>query len=56
MNTALRAAQESTDVKARFQALGVEVISGTPQQMQQFAQAERQRWGGLIKELNLKLD
>lgn len=56
INQALRAAQESTYVKARFQALGVEVISGTPQQMQQFAQAERQRWGALIKDLQLKLD
>ncbi|OYU76775.1 MAG: ABC transporter substrate-binding protein, partial [Burkholderiales bacterium PBB5] len=55
LNQALRAAQDSTYVKARFQALGVEVVSGTPQQMQQFAQAERQRWGGLIKDLNLKL-
>lgn len=56
LNQALRAAQASTYVKARFQALGVEVVSGTPQQMQQFAQAERQRWGSLIKALNLKLD
>ncbi|MBP6900129.1 MAG: tripartite tricarboxylate transporter substrate binding protein [Burkholderiaceae bacterium] len=56
LNQALRAAQDSTYVKARFQALGVELVSGTPQQMQQFAQAERQRWGGLIKDLNLKLD
>lgn len=55
LNQALRAAQDSTFVKARFQALGVEVVSGTPQQMQKFAQAERQRWGALIKELNLSL-
>jgi len=56
LNQALRAAQDSTFVKARFQALGVEAVSGTPQQMQQFAQAERQRWGALIKDLGLKLD
>ncbi|MFM2407180.1 MAG: hypothetical protein RL223_5060 [Pseudomonadota bacterium] len=56
LNQALRAAQDSTFVKARFQALGVEVLSSTPEQMQRFALAERQRWGALIKELDLRLD
>ena len=56
LNTALRAALDSTMVKARFQALGVEGMPGTPEQMNRFAAAERVRWGALIKELGLKAD
>lgn len=56
LNKALVAALDSTPVKARFQALGVEAMPGTPAQMNQFAAAERQRWGGLIKDLGLKAD
>jgi len=56
LNKALRAALNSTPVKARFQALGVEAMPGTPEQMNTFAKAERARWGQLIKEIGLKLD
>jgi tripartite-type tricarboxylate transporter receptor subunit TctC len=56
LNKALVAALDSTMVKARFQTLGVEAMPGTPAQMSQFAQQERQRWGGLIKELGLRID
>jgi tripartite-type tricarboxylate transporter receptor subunit TctC len=56
LNKALVAALDSTPVKARFRALGVEAMPGTPAQMNQFAAAERQRWGGLIKDLGLKAD
>jgi tripartite-type tricarboxylate transporter receptor subunit TctC len=53
---ALLAALDSTSVKARFQALGVEAMPGTPAQMQGFARSERERWAALIQELGLRLD
>ncbi|SFC58199.1 Tripartite-type tricarboxylate transporter, receptor component TctC [Polaromonas sp. OV174] len=56
LNNALQAALNSTPVKARFQALGVEAMPGTPEQMNTFAKAERERWGKLIKEIGLKID
>lgn len=56
LNKALTEALDSTMVKARFQALGVEAMPGTPEEMNRFARAERERWGGLIRELQLKLD
>ena len=56
LNKALQAALNSTPVKARFQALGVEAMPGTADQMNSFAKAERARWGSLIKEIGLKLD
>jgi len=56
LSKALQGALETTMVKARFQALGVEAMPGTPEQMSRFAKAERERWGALITELQLKLD
>jgi tripartite-type tricarboxylate transporter receptor subunit TctC len=53
---ALQAALASTPVKARFQTLALEPLPGTPQQMAAYAKAERERWGRLIRENNIKLD
>jgi tripartite-type tricarboxylate transporter receptor subunit TctC len=55
-NKALLAALDSTVVKARFQALGVEPMPSSPEEMNRFARAERDRWGALIRDLQLKLD
>lgn len=56
LNKALVAALESTPVKARLQALGVEPTPGTPQQMAAYAKSERERWGRVIRSANIKLD
>jgi tripartite-type tricarboxylate transporter receptor subunit TctC len=53
---ALQAALESTAVKARFQALGLEALPGTPQQMASFTLQERARWGKLVQSAGIKLD
>ena len=56
LSQALVAALHSTPVKARFQTLGTEPLPGTAAEMARFARAERDRWGPLIKQLDLKLD
>jgi tripartite-type tricarboxylate transporter receptor subunit TctC len=56
LNKVLVDALNSTAVKARFQTLGLEALPGTPAQMTQYARAERERWGKLIKANNIKLD
>jgi tripartite-type tricarboxylate transporter receptor subunit TctC len=53
---ALQAALDSTPVKARFQALGLEGMPGTPQQMASFTRQERDRWGKLVQAAGIKLD
>ena len=55
-NQELRAALDSTLVKAKFQALGVEPMPSTIQEMSKYAEAERVKWGKLIKANNIKLD
>jgi tripartite-type tricarboxylate transporter receptor subunit TctC len=53
---ALQAALASTPVKARFQTLSLEALPGTPAQMTAYVDAERARWGTLIKANNIRLD
>jgi tripartite-type tricarboxylate transporter receptor subunit TctC len=53
---ALQQALASTAVKARFQALSLEALPGTPEQMTAFVKTERERWGKLIRANNIRLD
>ena len=53
---ALQAALESTPVKARFQALGLESMPGTPEQMASYTRLERDRWGKLVQSAGIKMD
>lgn len=56
LNTALQSALASEPVKARLQALAIEAMPGTPEQMNAYVKAERTRWGNVIKAANVKLD
>ena len=53
---ALQTALNSTEVKARLQALGVEPLPGTPAQMAAFSGSERDKWGRVIKQVGVRLD
>ncbi|HEX6707132.1 MAG TPA: tripartite tricarboxylate transporter substrate binding protein [Albitalea sp.] len=56
LNKSLVEALDSTPVKARLQALGVEPTPGTPAQMTSYARTERERWGRVIRDAGIKLD
>ena len=56
LNKALVDALNSTPVKARFLALGVEGLPGSPEQMDSYVKTERQRWGRLIRDNNIRAD
>jgi tripartite-type tricarboxylate transporter receptor subunit TctC len=53
---ALQEALASPAVKARFDALGVEGLPGSPSDMASYVKAERERWGRLIKANNIRVD
>jgi tripartite-type tricarboxylate transporter receptor subunit TctC len=53
---ALQASLGSTSVKARMQALGVETMPGTPDQMAKFSTTERAKWSEVITKIGIKLD
>lgn len=56
LNKALVQALDSTDVKARFQTLGLEAIPSTPAQMAAYTKSERDKWGTVIRASGIKLD
>lgn len=56
LNKALVQALDSTDVKARFQTLGLEAIPSTPAQMATYTKSEREKWGAVIRASGIKLD
>lgn len=56
LSKALLAALDSTEVKARFQTLGLEAIPSTPAQMAAYAKAEREKWAKVIRASNIRLD
>ncbi|MBG6070319.1 MULTISPECIES: tripartite tricarboxylate transporter substrate binding protein [unclassified Polaromonas] len=56
LSKALLAALDSTEVKARFQTLGLEAIPSTPAQMDAYAKAEREKWAKVIRASNIRLD
>ena len=56
LSKALQEALNSTQVKARFQALALESMPGTQQQMTAYVEAERERWGKVIKANSIRLD
>jgi tripartite-type tricarboxylate transporter receptor subunit TctC len=47
---------ESPAFKKRFEAMGFEVRSSTPEALANFAASETRRWGDIIKALNIRLN
>lgn len=56
LSEALQGALGQTAIKARMQAMGLEAMPGTPAQMAAFAKSEREKWGGVITRIGVKLD
>lgn len=56
LNTTLRQAMDTTAVKARLQALGLEASFSGPKQMADYVAAERSKWGEVIRKAGIRLD
>lgn len=56
LNAELAKAVATPEVKARFAALGVEPVSGTPEAFGDLISAEVERWGRVVKEAEIKAD
>jgi tripartite-type tricarboxylate transporter receptor subunit TctC len=56
VNAELNKSLLQADTRKRFLDLGFEVGSGTPQDLLDFENAERKRWGPLIKAANISLE
>ena len=47
---------QDPDLKTRFAALGVDAVSGTPEQLEAFMKAEAAKYAALIKEANIRVE
>jgi len=56
LNAELARALKSPEVQKRFEGIGVEPVSGTPEEFAQYARAESERWGKLIKAKGITVD
>lgn len=56
LSKALVTAINSDAAKVRFQALGLEAIPGSPNEMGAYAKSEREKWGKVIKAKGIKLE
>jgi tripartite-type tricarboxylate transporter receptor subunit TctC len=56
VSRAANAALEIEEVKAKFRAVGVEPMGGTPAAMAAFVKDEARRWGEVIRKNNIVLD
>ena len=46
----------SADIKQRFEEMGVEALSGSPEALRDFVRAESERWGKLVQEAGIRAD
>lgn len=49
-------ALHSPDMQARFGKLGATLVGNTPSELGAFLKVERERWGPIVKQLNLRLE
>jgi tripartite-type tricarboxylate transporter receptor subunit TctC len=56
LNAAVRFANDSTEVKERFAAAGIEPASTTPEELAAIVQQEKALWGRIIRAANVKPD
>jgi len=55
LSESLRGALQDPEIQKKFTAMGLEAIPSTPAEMDDYASAERARWGKLIREAGIKV-
>ena len=56
LHASLTRATSSADIKQKFDEMGVEALSGTPEALRDFVRAESERWGKLVQEAGIRAD
>ena len=46
----------SAEIKQRFEEMGVEALSGTPEALRDFVRSESDKWGKLVQEAGIRAD
>jgi tripartite-type tricarboxylate transporter receptor subunit TctC len=56
LNQDFNAVLQMPDVRSKLTAAGLELLGGTPQQLDDLVKADHQRYGTLASELKIKVD
>lgn len=56
LHATLTKAMSSADIKQKFEEMGVEALSGTPEALRDFVRAESDRWGKLLQEAGIRAE
>src|SRR5258706_6789653 len=54
LNADLAKAMGSADIRQKFEEMGVEALSGTPEALRDFVRSESERWGKLVQEAGIR--
>ena len=56
LHASLVKAMTSPDIREKFEGMGIEALSSTPEALRDFARAESERWGKLVREAGIRAD
>ena len=56
VHASLVKAMTSPDIREKFQGMGIEALSGTPEALREFTRAEGEKWGKIVKEAGIRAD
>jgi tripartite-type tricarboxylate transporter receptor subunit TctC len=56
MNATVNAVMRDADMRERLVAQGADALSGTPEDLRRYLSAEVEKWGRIIREMNLRAD
>lgn len=56
LQSSLVKAMMSADIREKFEGMGVEALSSTPERLRDFTRAEIEKWGKLVREAGIRAD
>ncbi|HZN26165.1 MAG TPA: tripartite tricarboxylate transporter substrate binding protein [Burkholderiales bacterium] len=56
VHATLTQAMTSAEIREKFQGMGIEALSSTPDALRDFTRAESDKWGKLVREANIRAD
>lgn len=56
LQASLVKAMVSADIREKFEGMGVEALSSTPERLRDFTRAEIEKWGKLVREAGIRAD
>ena len=56
LQASLAKAMTGAEIKQKFEDMGVEALSSTPEALRDFAKSETEKWGKLVREANIRAD